>query len=266
MYRCEVDARISAMAVHPDQNSIFMAMGTGHLGHFDRRAGPKEVSYYPITTKKLACCDINPVDPNYIATSGLNYTVQVWDRRKLSPTVSIASEGEDPDVKGEVWSYHQGRAISACHWDPRGEQLLTTSHDNSLRIWQRPIKGSDDAHVIEHNNFTGHFFYMQEQRESGCSQGERIGRWITNFRAIWSPNTSQSSFLVGNMKRAIDIYSGTTGRPLALKHDEELVTAIPAVNAYHPTYGVDTTDQIMWMSANASGKCLLWGTPEVATL
>ena len=65
------------------------------------------------------------------------------------------------------------------------------------------------------------------------------------------------------MKRAIDVYSGTTGNALALIHDEERVTAIPAVNAFHPTFGADTTGDIMWMSANASGKCLLWGTPSV---
>lgn len=80
-----------------------------------------------------------------------------------------------------------------------------------------------------------------------------LGRWIQKFKAIWRPfldSSGQSVFCIGNMKRALDLYSGNDGAQIISLQDAGL-TAIPAVNAFHPT--ID-----MIISGNGSGRMCVW--------
>jgi WD repeat-containing protein 76 len=80
-----------------------------------------------------------------------------------------------------------------------------------------------------------------------------LGRWIQKFKAVWRPSQSsdgQSVFVIGNMKRSVDIYSGKNGNHIISLHDDAL-TAIPSVNAFHPSLD-------MIISGNASGRMCVW--------
>ena len=58
--------------------------------------------------------------------------------------------------------------------------MLTTSRDNTLRIWDG-AKGLAERVVIKHNNNTG--------------------RWISPLRAVWSP--AGDAVICGNMGRMV---------------------------------------------------------------
>ena len=60
------------------------------------------------------------------------------------------------------------------------KRVLTTSRDNTLRIWDG-AKGLTERVVIKHNNNTG--------------------RWISPLRAVWSP--AGDAVICGNMGRMV---------------------------------------------------------------
>jgi WD repeat-containing protein 76 len=73
-----------------------------------------------------------------------------------------------------------------------------------------------------------------------------------SLRPQWHlrPQDGVQRFVIGNMNRFVDIYTGN-GDQLAQLGDPELVTAVPAVAQFHPTMD--------WVAAGtASGKLCLW--------
>lgn len=75
------------------------------------------------------------------------------------------------------------------------------------------------------------------------------------FRAQWQthPQDGIQRFVIGNMNRFVDIYSGD-GKQLAQLGDES-ITAVPAVAQFHPTMD--------WVGAGtASGKLALFMPPS----
>lgn len=55
------------------------------------------------------------------------------------------------------------------------------------------------------------------------------------------------------MKQPIDIYSASTGNEIMQLYDEDHITAIPSVNAFHPT-----TSSFTILAGNASGRMVVW--------
>lgn len=51
------------------------------------------------------------------------------------------------------------------------------------------------------------------------------GRWVVPFRPAWSVDSS--SFVVGSMQRAVDVFDASTGK-LAASLKSEFLTAIPS--------------------------------------
>ncbi|KAI8843675.1 WD40-repeat-containing domain protein [Chytridium lagenaria] len=118
-------------------------------------------------------------------------------------------------------SYRHGKSVNSAFWDASGKHVLSLSFDDTIR----EIK-------IRHNNNTG--------------------RWIQKFKAVWKETPDESLFVVGNMHRSVDIYSGT-GSPLSILSSPDKLTAIPAVNVFHPSPAVR-----MIVSGNASGRMTVW--------
>jgi len=68
----------------------------------------------------------------------------------------------------------------SCEGRAGSKRVLTTSRDNTLRIWDG-AKGLAERVVIKHNNNTG--------------------RWISPLRAVWSP--AGDAVICGNMGRMV---------------------------------------------------------------
>lgn len=127
----------------------------------------------------LACCAsthslrVCPLDSHSLSlASGFARTrppalsdtsVSVWDVRKLSE----AAKGLKP-----LCAVSHDKSCQAAFFCPDGSRrLLTTSWDNTLRVWSNVGKKGaadlEEAVSIEHDNNTG--------------------RWVIPFRASWAP-------------------------------------------------------------------------------
>ena len=83
-----------------------------------------------------------------------------------------------------------------------------------------------------------------------------FNRWVTMFRTRWNQNpaaTSHQHFIVGNMKRTIDFFSGETGQEMCALSDPDRLTAIQAVAIFHPS-----TEKTLVATGNASGRMACW--------
>ncbi|KAJ3273018.1 hypothetical protein HDV01_004924 [Terramyces sp. JEL0728] len=230
MYTCSVDGSIRSLDieknlvyVHPDEtmvtfisqvaNELWFSTDLGQVGMADPR--DKAVNLFDVSVKKLNTIHFNPIKTDYFCVSGLDNYVQVYDKRYL---------GEE---NKPLHSFKHQKSVNSAFWDPNGRHVLSTSFDDTVGLWRDVLE--DFTHLkIKHNNNTG--------------------RWVQKFKATWRPSTAESCFVIGNMKRSVDVYDDQ-GRSMAMLDDT--LTAIPAVNEFHPHLNII-------YSANASGKASIW--------
>ena len=196
-----------------DQHNIWFCTHAGQVGMLDTRS--KDTKFYDMSEKKLNTIHINPVQTNLFCTAGLDGHVRIYDVRNLEQ---------------EVKSFHHDKSVNSAYWNPKGTDIASTSFDDTIGIWKNANTDNDEHFSPYHNN--------------------RTGRWIQKFKALWDPKDT-GTILVGNMKRGIDLFDSTKGELLFTLQDENLMTAIPAVNVFHPKLN-------MIASGNASGKMSIW--------
>eukprot|EP01136_Pigoraptor_vietnamica_P027622 Opistho-1_new@84121 len=164
---------------------------------------------WPLHERKMSSVDVCPTNSHLIATASLDRTVALWDARAVRPK--------------PLFSLDHGKSVTSAYFSRvTGNRLLTTSYDDFLRVVEDvPHVTSASAAVvtrIRHNNQTG--------------------RWVTSFRAEWDP-LDDGHFAVGSMERAIDYFEAPQGvgkgTLVSSLRSDELMTAIPAVVAFHPS-------------------------------
>ncbi|KAJ3306369.1 hypothetical protein HDV03_005336 [Kappamyces sp. JEL0829] len=220
--------------VHPEEHalglfdihesSLWFCTHHGEIGQMDIRARRESSAVYEASEKKLNTIHINPQTPHLLVTAGLDHIVRIFDARNLK------TEAEP------VKTFEHGKSVNSAFWDPvYGLDVLSLSFDDTIGVWKNAAGESSKHIAIRHNNNTG--------------------RWVQKFKACWRPfaHDGQSVFAVGNMTRRVDIYGGKAGRELASLSDPERLTAIPAVNVFHPNPSVG-----MIISGNASGRMSVW--------
>ncbi|KAL6785517.1 hypothetical protein ACKKBF_B00595 [Auxenochlorella protothecoides x Auxenochlorella symbiontica] len=199
------DLGFSAMDITLDGRTAVLGTNRGDLLVVDCRAkGPGALSEDG-HAKKINTVHFDPGDEHVFATSSTDTCVRVWDVRRLGPTPKPVAEGA-----------HRS-SCQAAHFAPDGShRLVSTSFDNTVGVWERRGKKELACTLsIRHDNDTG--------------------RWVTPFRAVWSP--SGDAILVGNMRRAVDIIDASTGQ-LSTQLRSEDMTAIPSRNLVHPSVEV----------------------------
>eukprot|EP01134_Creolimax_fragrantissima_P005707 CFRG5707T1 len=196
----------TSVASRNENNIVYLCDNVGQLFISDMRTreSSKEaaVTIRDLHDKKITCVDSHPSKP-VIVTSSLDRTACIWDLRKLS-------------VKGQSKPVHTQTnrlSVSSAYFSPNGDRVITTNMDDTIRLWKYADEKKHETVVIKHNNQTG--------------------RWISNFRAKF---IGEHHFHVGNMKRSVDIFADTSTLTRQLE-DVDLLTAIPAVNDYHPGFG-----------------------------
>ncbi|KAK5107284.1 hypothetical protein LTR62_001413 [Meristemomyces frigidus] len=217
-----------------DPNLLHFSTLNGTFGLHDLRAPGKETQHFQLCEKKIGGFSLHPAQAHLLATASLDRTLKIWDLRKLS------GKGADrlPTLLGE----HESKlSVSHAAFNSAG-QIATSSYDDTIKLhhfpsstWEpgRALSETEIAPVtiIPHNNQTG--------------------RWVTILRPQWQsqPADGIQRFVVGNMNRFVDIYSGS-GEQLAQLGGER-ITAVPAVAQFHPSRD--------WIAAGtASGKLCLW--------
>ncbi|KAJ2935376.1 hypothetical protein H1R20_g1717, partial [Candolleomyces eurysporus] len=209
------DNLVCCLDVAPSGNDIWLSDSLGWATHLDPRESKSKARSYGLSDNKIGTISINPTRPNFICTASNSRFVKVWDVRKLGDIV--AELGDDSsattiDFHAETLTeymesekgrgsmraeYQHNKSATAAFWDPRGRQILSTSYDDRLRLWNL-----DAASLESGTPFKS--FQPFSQVKHNC----QTGKWVTLLKAQWSRNPDvYPHFTIGNMNHSLDIYT-----------------------------------------------------------
>jgi hypothetical protein len=99
-----------------------------------RKSAAKPVATFaPLSDRKLSCIQLNPLDPNYIATSTLARNVSIFDIRNIRP-------GSKSDVLAKPLSvFDHGKSATSIYWSSDAGKLVSTSYDDTLGLFDWKI-------------------------------------------------------------------------------------------------------------------------------
>ncbi|KAJ3072606.1 hypothetical protein HDU99_002157, partial [Rhizoclosmatium hyalinum] len=233
----EQDEMISHFDIEQNSSVLWISDGSGSAICSDLRSPSKTI--FHLSDKKINTIHLNPVNQQYLCIGGLDRTVKLFDVRNMKLSGDIQDEA--PLIEPLMVLPHN-LSVNAAYWDPKGLDIISTSFDDTLGLWKNVLKKRESGLIkIRHNNQTG--------------------RWVQKFKAVWmgqdacyfgsgTPTSQASSLVIGNMQRTVDIYSGNNGSQAASLQEISL-TAIPAVNVFHPYLPLIA-------SGNASGRMNIW--------
>ncbi|EPQ58018.1 WD40 repeat-like protein [Gloeophyllum trabeum ATCC 11539] len=278
------DVLISSIDLPPAGHEMWISDALGGISHLDLREHPSKARWYGLSDQKIGCVSINPVNPQYLLTASNSRALRLWDARKLQ-TFSGVAEGAlltpppsspvpasrirgattddraGPEEHGaeEVEQFLKskrgkgclraewvhGKSVSSAYWDPRGRSIVSTSYDDTLRLWDiRPAAFDKGTTLPSFRPFS--------QIRHNC----QTGKWLTILKAQWTPNPDvYPHFTIGNMDHSLDIFS-CKGDVVAKLSDRQRISAVQAVTCSHPSIVERAA------SGNASGRCVLWALPD----
>ncbi|CAG8562428.1 6918_t:CDS:2 [Dentiscutata erythropus] len=217
----EPECQLSSMDMDPNGQIIYFSTNGGKFGIKDIREPVEKFTEYELHEHKIGCISINKVLPHYLITASLDRSMRLWDIRKLNSESSI-----------EIQKIRTNNAITSAYWSPNGNQVAISCFDDTVKVYD-----FDKETYLRQRFQTPH--------------NNRTGRWVTMFRAIWNPNQNvHPHYIIGDMQRSAEIFSGVKGELIWTLRDDRL-TAIPAVNAFHPNLN-------LIISGNASGRMNAW--------
>ncbi|KAF8163343.1 WD40-repeat-containing domain protein [Crassisporium funariophilum] len=268
IYASEDGVLICSIDLPPTGQEMWIADGAGGITHLDLRNDKSAARRYALSEVKIGCVSINPTRPNFLLTASNSRYLKVWDVRKLDdmPVELIDQEGipkqEDSNArrtfdfdseivneyvvskrgKGSLrGEWKHDKSASSAYWDSRGRQIVSTSYDDTLRLWDL------DSQVFKHEDA-----FPSLKPFCHIKHNCQTGKWLTVLRAQWSPNPdAYPHFTVGNMDHSLDIYS-CKGELVTQLVDRQRISAVQAVTCSHPSI-VERA-----VSGNASGRCVLW--------
>lgn len=216
-------------------NLFYMSDTDGILRWTDRRAPSSVIQELRLHEKKIGCVSVCR-DGKYLATASNDGTVGLWDLRKLQHRSSDSAESQAQAEALHTLTFR--RSVTSVYFNPSdSNRLLSTCYDDHVRVHYNLTQGSAEKHS-----------------HSEMSHNNQTGRWITNFKAVWDPKSTNYA-CVGNMNRGIDIINaemdGESKAEIVRNITSDYLTAQPAVNAFHPNLDVVA-------SGNASGKIAVW--------
>ncbi|CAG8519205.1 5385_t:CDS:2 [Acaulospora morrowiae] len=211
--------QLSCIDFHPSSKVMYFSTNEGKFGIKDLREPIETYRGYTLHDKKIGCVSVNPIKPELLVTSSLEKSLRLWDVRNL--------KDQDTHIQEIPFRY----SVTSAYWSPNGDQVVSTSFDDTVRVFDLDGRKLKLRLTVPHDNQTG--------------------RWVTMLRATWNPNPNvHPHFIIGNMRKSADIISGVNGELIWNMRDKQLTT-IPAVNAFHPTLNFIA-------SGNASGKMFSW--------
>ncbi|KAI0065378.1 WD40 repeat-like protein [Artomyces pyxidatus] len=250
------DVLVTSFDIPPASHEMWVSDTSGGLTHLDLREDKSRARWYQLSEQKIGCVSVNPVNPAFLVTASNSRSLKIWDARKLAtiPVQDTPFELDLEKVNDFMESktgkstlradFPHGKSVSSAYWDPRGRTIVTTSYDDTIRLWD--VKPSSLAKDVAFPNF---------KPFSRLKHNCQTGKWLTILKAQWSSNPDvYPHFTIGNMDHSLDIRS-CKGDLLASLKNRALVTAVQAVTCSHPSIVERAA------SGNASGRCVLWA-PE----
>ncbi|KAI0928619.1 hypothetical protein AcV5_006135 [Taiwanofungus camphoratus] len=265
------DVLISCIDLAPTGNEMWISDALGGLTHLDLREDKSKARWYQLSDQKIGSVSVNPTNPKFLVTASNSRAMKIWDTRTLKniavesldtdPTLPIDSIKQlpqrfDDDAVQDYLSSKAGKGclraewrhnkcVSSAYWDPRGRSIVSTSYDDTLRLWDIDGAAMNRNSVFPSSRPFG-------QIKHNC----QTGRWLTILKAQWSPNPDYyPHFTIGNMEHSLDIFS-CKGDLIARLSDRQRISAVQAVTCSHP----NVLERAV--SGNGSGRCVLWAPPD----
>ncbi|KAG1756714.1 WD40-repeat-containing domain protein [Suillus paluster] len=251
------DELITSVDLPVGGHEMWISDASGGLTHLDLREPKDKACWYGLSSAKIGTVSINPTSPHFLLTASNSRLLKVWDSRKLQKIASatgphqfsqdaveefVESKKGEGTVRGE---FAHGKSVSSAYWDPRGRGIVSTSYDDTIRLW--------DLDAAKYSSSTAFPSFTPFSRiKHNC----QTGKWVTILRAVWNPNPDVfPHFTIGNLNHSLDIFS-CKGDLIARLSDSR-ITATQAVTCSHPS----VVERIA--TGNASGRCVLWAPPDV---
>eukprot|EP00803_Ostreobium_quekettii_P006654 evm.model.scf_1440.1 EVM.evm.TU.scf_1440.1 scf_1440:1249-2259(-) len=199
------------------QNLAIVGDSRGWVHFVDHREESAKVTKTRMHDSKVTSCDVNPILPWLMLSSGNDHTARLSDIRLLS---------DDPKAcKHQLCSSPHPRVVTQATFSPiSGRKVLTTCIDNRLRVWDRV---QDFGEAAEREIVHSHDF----------------SRYLTPFRADWDAKDLRESMVVigryisedfdGMALHPVDFIDVCTGQLCAELIDPNITTICP-VNKIHP--------------------------------
>ncbi|RKP31719.1 WD40 repeat-like protein [Metschnikowia bicuspidata] len=207
--------------------------------------------------KKIGGFCVNPNAEHQIATASLDRTMRVWDLRNISAKNSV-SELHDGLCAPHLYGAFSSRlSISNVDWN-QNNRLVCNGYDDRIQLLDYGAKrGAVDVITRWFDTYRPpgkNFDPVPDNLRSfkTISHNCQTGRWVSILKARWqrAPADGVQKFAIANMQRSIDVFD-ENGLRLASLHDPDLMTAVPAVVAFHPTRN--------WLvGGTSSGKVFLF--------
>ncbi|KAA1471117.1 WD40 repeat-like protein [Dentipellis sp. KUC8613] len=251
------DILISSIDLTPSGNEMWISDASGGVTHLDLRQDKSKARSYQLSADKIGSISVNQVNPSFLLTASNSRVLKIWDVRKLSGMKAkdgaldfdleavenlVTSPAGKSCVRAE-WPH--GKSVSSAYWDPRGRSVVSTSYDDTIRLWDvSPKSLARDAPFANFKPFS--------RIRHNC----QTGKWLTILRAQWSSNPDvYPHFTIGDMDHSLDIFT-CKGDLLVKLADKSRITAAQAVTCSHPSVVERAA------SGNASGRCVLWAPAD----
>jgi hypothetical protein len=219
-----------------------------------RYVAPADPGCWDVHEKKCCSVDAHPSQPLLITTSNDN-TAKIWDVRMFQATRSAATGGKAKVVK-PLATFEHGRGCTSAFFSADGDRIVSTGNDDVLRVWTSGAQAPTGRKGGGGRARAGAKAVSLSRWESAPSvripHNNHTGRWLSNFRAVLDPLSGGNLTLIGAMgTRHIQLFSTITGKLLLDRGDDERLTAVPTINAFHPSLPIIA-------SSTASGRLHLW--------
>ncbi|KAI1282566.1 Glutamate receptor 4 [Halotydeus destructor] len=143
------DHWFTGLDVHPSNNMLYVGDNRGNL-HIMPQNGGEDFDFHRLHKSKIHCVDIHPRNHNILATSSVDYSVKIWDIRKLkveSPLEILKFEGV---INSGFFSRQDGGKFVALSSQKKGaiqiysstnwKQLHSIDHSADVFRYITPIK------------------------------------------------------------------------------------------------------------------------------
>lgn len=224
----------------PEPNMVYFTTLQGEFGIHDLREKPNvNVKILRLHDKKIGGFSVNPSATYQIATASLDRTLKLWDiRQKIDPSEDSVYDQPCGHLYGQ---YDSRLSVSCSDWNWRGS-IVVNGYDDTINVFNF----ADSKNWNDNQSFDT-AFKPTVRIKHNC----QTGRWVSILKSKWQsrPSDGVDKFIIGNMKRYIDIYSSDGIQLAHLGHED--MGAVPAVVEMHPT-------QNWCIGGSASGKIYLW--------
>lgn len=219
-----VSAWRSVTALAMGNGAAFATTCRGSVYTLDPRGSRPADVQHKLHREKISSIDVNPIQKNLLVTTSNDRVMALWDARMLKQ-------------HGEICRYAIPKCLYGASFSPNnGTFLVSTAHDNRIRIWR-------DINVL-----VGDAHERDSAKPVEIVHSCNFGRYLAPFKPYWDPKDWRDdtfmvgrflgdAYRVGDVERVlhpIDVFSVSRGEVVGELADISVSTRCP-LNQFSPT-------------------------------